>query len=167
MTLRALDGKARARVWALAALILVTLAFIWGNSLLSREQSQAESDFVARYVRPMLRALLGPFAEQGAIDAIDIRKMAHFVEFYVLGIELAMLRRALRAACRLPAWLPALLPLAVAGMDELLQHVSMRGPSLTDVAIDWAGGLTGVLGACAVQALIGRGRRSRKGETHA
>ena len=39
-------------------LIILTLAFIWGNSLLSRETSQQASSFVEVYIRPVLHALL-------------------------------------------------------------------------------------------------------------
>ena len=54
-----ISPRRRRALWAILVLIILTLAFIWGNSLLSRETSQQASSFVEVYIRPVLHALLG------------------------------------------------------------------------------------------------------------
>ena len=151
---------------ALLVLIVLTLLFIWGNSLLSREDSQQASDFVEVYIRPVLRWALRPFMTPQAIDGIDIRKLAHFGEYLVLGFELALLRYLVAPIRAYPILLPVLLPLLAACIDEALQFISRRGPSFVDVGIDWLGALTGVLLAWALSKLWPRLRRER-GAVHA
>lgn len=61
-------------------LLILNLAFIWGNSMLSAEQSQAFSDWV--------KALLSrPFGSGGSESGGSgtLRKVAHFSEFASLG----------------------------------------------------------------------------------
>ena len=138
----------------------LTLLFIWGNSLLSRESSQQTSDFVEVYVRPVLHPALSPFMTAEDIDLIEIRKLAHFAEFFALGFQLAILRYLLRWVRTVSLLLLALLPLFVALVDEGLQFISARAPSLADVGIDWAGALTGIALAWGITALVSRLRRA-------
>ena len=69
---------------ALLIAILLTLGFIWGNSLLSREQSSDESAWVLRLVTPVLELFVG----KGRVTEHLVRKLAHFTEFALLGFEL-------------------------------------------------------------------------------
>ena len=67
----------------LRLLLIVTLCFIWGNSLLSRESSSALSGRVAAW----LRSIGIPVGEH------FLRKLAHFTEFGILGCEITLLLR--------------------------------------------------------------------------
>ena len=123
------------KAWRIALPILIgaTTLFIWSQSLLPAEQSQEQSGFV----RNLLDALLG----DGPIAVFllaNIRKVAHFAEFFLLGAEWSGYHRVRRCPV---AWLYGL-PVAVA--DELLQFVSPgRAPAVGDVALDMAGYLCG------------------------
>ncbi len=117
-------------------LIIVNLCFIWGNSLLPAEQSQALSDWVLEMLPELTED--APGGEENMI----LRKLAHFAEFAVLGLLLSWLFRMLRKQF----WYPLLLGIGAACVDETIQcFVPGRGPGIVDVAIDACGILTGML----------------------
>lgn len=121
-----------------AALIFLTLAFIWGNSLLPGEVSGAFS----QWVKHLLARLLpgdGPLVEEGSGL---LRKIAHFTEFAALGALLAW-RSGMRQKSPIGAFCSGG---AAAALDETIQcFVPGRGPSVTDVLLDCGGVLTGML----------------------
>ena len=80
--------RTRNRKWLwnilLGILLSATLCFIWGNSLLSREDSAELSGWVTEW--------LTQFTENLSLQQPDehvLRKLAHFGEFALLGLELA------------------------------------------------------------------------------
>ena len=118
-------------------LILMNLCFIWGNSLLPAEISQAFSD----WVRTMLGAI-APVDGENPIDGGVLRKMAHFTEFAALGFLLKGMAVLIRK--KYPVSLP--LGMAAACVDEMIQNVVPgRSPGILDVLIDSCGVLTGIL----------------------
>ena len=118
-------------------LIILNLAFIWGNSLLPGEVSGALSDWLGR--------LLGLGGEGAPEGTGLLRKIAHFTEFACLGFLLARLaslkgERGFHIAA--PAMLGGLL---TACIDESIQMLTpARGPSLVDVWIDTSGVVIGI-----------------------
>ena len=118
------------------ALLILNLAFIWGNSLMPAATSQAFSDW--------MMSVLGSVPVEQAPEAGSgvLRKIAHFAEFTTLGFLLAWLFALLRRRI----W-PALpFGIAAACLDEVIQmFVPGRGPGILDVAIDACGVLTGIL----------------------
>lgn len=134
-------AQQKKRLWniLLGILLSATLCFIWGNSLLSREDSSELSGGLLDRLMPLLRTL-----RLGFIDEHVIRKLAHFGEFALLGLELAALfflnlGRSFKNAC-----LSALCALAAASVDETLQFFSHRAPMVKDVLLDFTGALTGI-----------------------
>ncbi len=128
----------------LSVLIALTLGFIWGNSLLPSEISSGISGSVAELVNKIFGAVFpgySPSAEAGG-DGL-IRKLAHFTEFMVLGIELTVLvYRILRSNIVLPPFCGLLAALC----DETIQLFSEgRGSKVSDVWIDFAGVMVGFL----------------------
>ena len=69
-----------------AALLILNLAFIWGNSLMSAEASLAFSN----WVKSLLDFLSGA-PESGVEGSGLLRKAAHFGEFACLGMLLTWL----------------------------------------------------------------------------
>ena len=123
----------------LIVLILFTLAFIWGNSLLDREQSTEVSTGLLDFLSPLLEAL-GLKSE----DDYFLRKLAHFDEFAVLGMELSFLL-ILRKRSQLKHFLVSvLLCLVVAVIDESIQFFSGRACQLSDVMLDFSGSLVAI-----------------------
>lgn len=138
--------KTRLRICV--SLLVMLLAFIWGNSLMGAEASQAFSDFVGR--------ILG-FLSQKEIAGVTtggsgiLRKIAHFTEFAALGMCLCWLTGMLRKA-PIQALLGGFL---VACVDETIQcFVPNRGPGLLDVALDTCGAAAGIALLLAAHTLL-------------
>lgn len=122
-----------------AALIVVNLCFIWGNSLLPGSVSGAISDAVKNLLRWCLSFLNLPSGGGGGGGLL--RKVAHFTEFACLGGLFTWLFSMLRR----PAWLALGCGFLAACVDETIQiFVPDRGPSVFDVGIDTAGVAVGV-----------------------
>ncbi len=139
----------RIAVWAA---IVVTTLFIWSRSLQSGSLSLEQSDSVNQ----LLVTLFG----ERIVDSwmyVYIRKVAHLVEFGVLGAEWGVARRWLDARRR---WVAFVAGPFVAVCDELLQHLSAgRSPQVTDVVIDCVGYAVGLLLAAGIACLIARRKR--------
>ena len=139
----------------LGLLVFLTLAFIWGNSLLPRTESQEIS-----------RGLLAEFC--AALEHVGLhidpqndhwlRKLAHFGEFGMLGAELGLLLCLNRRQSVQGFVNCAFAGLAVAVTDEALQLISNRGSQVQDVLLDFAGFLTGLLLCGLLCGIIGRKR---------
>lgn len=147
-------NKRKTFLWIVGLLILVTLAFIWKNSLLPREDSLEKSSMVTDALRPILGLLIG---EKNVTDHF-VRKLAHLTEFAALGAETACFALLLSSR-RLHGFFHCLFAgLLAALIDETLQLLTDRGSQVQDVLLDFAGLLLGVL----LTYLIARLRDRRK-----
>ena len=127
------------------ALVVLTLLFIWGNSVLPGSVSGRESGFVLRLCEPLVDALQRLLSSRGVELSQEhiIRKLAHFTEYVVLGV--LMLSLFVRPGLRFRMIPPAMLCLGAALMDEGIQIFAMdRGPSLRDVGLDFCGAVCGI-----------------------
>ena len=127
------DFKKVARV-VLLSLIVATVLFIFVQSMLSQEQSKAESDKVGEIVEQVIP----PSTSVGGYVQFNLRKIAHFTEFALLGAELAIyvliyLKKLTRGMAIYA------IGLLCALTDEGIQAFSNRDPSLFDVALDFSG----------------------------
>lgn len=125
-----------------AVIIAVTLALIWLHSCMDMEDSAEESGFVYDLLCPFFELFMG----KGNVTEHFIRKLAHFTEFFGLGLELMLFMRLLVLkmgwSLLINAWT---LGTFCALIDETIQLFSGRGPMVQDVWLDSAGCLTGVL----------------------
>lgn len=119
-------------------LLILNIAFIFGNSLLPGSVSAAISGWVKDTLAGILRQTPStPESGQGIL-----RKLAHFTEFSCLGLCLGWLFSMLRKK----PWIALLWGFLIACMDETIQcFVPDRGPSFKDVMIDTSGVILGVL----------------------
>lgn len=139
--------------WSLLGL---TLAVIWGNSLMPVRISAQMSNDSAAWLQRFLQ-LTGPV---GLFVLRYLRKIAHFLEYTLLGAELMLLLGKKRVALSpLVRCLSAALWAAVA--DESLQILSGRGPLVTDVLLDLCGALHGWLWAALIVWAVRRIRRRK------
>ena len=148
-----------------ATLLVLLLAFIWGNSMLSREVSGAISDALMEKMNTAARRLglgedLFTFMADEDGDGIEeptsylVRKIAHVTEFAVLAILLRSVYQNKGARRDLWAFGTSM---ACAAADETIQLFSHRGSRPWDVLIDAGGALLGLMIAALVQA--GRKRK--------
>ena len=124
-----------------AALLILNLAFIWGNSLMSAEASLAFSN----WVKSLLDFLSGA-PESGVEGSGLLRKVAHFGEFACLGMLLTWLAAMVGERGLHLFAMPLFGGMAAACVDETIQvFVPNRGPGLIDVWIDTCGTAAGMM----------------------
>lgn len=119
---------------ALIILIALNLAFIFIQSLIPVEQSSKESNAVGEIVESIIPSDTKP----GNFIQMNLRKIAHFIEFASLGILVSLY---LILFVRKRAYIVLSFPsaLAVGFIDETIQLFSNRGASISDVWIDFFG----------------------------
>lgn len=130
-------------------LLLLTFVFIWGHSCMPIAESVAESGRITLWLTPFLEVLVG----SGNVTDHLVRKLAHFVEFTALGLQLLELRKG-------KSWRDvghsAELGFFAAFFDESIQLLSNRGAQIIDVWLDTAGVVTGVFLVYAIDKLANR-----------
>ena len=135
--------------WILVVLLVLWCFVIWQFSLQPATTSSGASSQVQEFCNDVLESV-GVDAE---LSENTVRKAAHFLEFFVLGV--------LSAACffaygfRHWQLLSPLVFVPVAAIDECIQvFVPGRGPHILDVLLDCFGGACGALAAAALILLI-------------
>lgn len=117
-------------------LLGLTLAFIWGNSLMPASVSGS----ISAALKELLSRIFG-FMEDTEGDGF-LRKLAHGLEFAVLGAELLLIGREKKWP-----WSQVVLSgLTVSLLDETIQlFVDGRNGAIRDVWIDMGGFFFGIL----------------------
>lgn len=129
--------RRKQKAWALAAVVL-TLGFIWGNSLLSGEESGNISS-------GLLAWLISVFPFLSWLPETVLRKLGHFSEFTALGFFLSCLVRPDEQRGIQKISVPLLFGVLAADIDETIQLFRPdRGSSVVDVWIDTAGVCAGI-----------------------
>ena len=122
--------------------IIVTLCFIFGNSMKGPVESKEQSDEVVETVRP----IIDPNEKMTDSEiSLLVRKSGHFIEYMILGIECAGLAYYIYKKINLTgAACSAFFCLLVADVDEFIQSFTDRGSSVSDVLLDLAGAVVGM-----------------------
>lgn len=129
-------NKKRLILWIV---VILTLAFIFGQSLLDKDTSEKQSVAIQEIVvEPVHKAITG----EKTIH-YDIRDLAHAIEFTILGLELVFL---ISNKNRILQCLKSVSYCGfVALLDETIQNFSGRAPELIDIWHDILGAVIGVL----------------------
>ena len=128
----------------LTVLIVLLLAFIWGNSMLPTGKSEKISQRVTNAVNTEVRSAVSSAPARRFTDG-QIRKAAHFAEYAALGL-LALCRLSESGVRLRKAWPHlTLFGLGTGFLDETIQIFSGRTASIKDVWLDFAGFTFGVL----------------------
>ena len=118
----------------LLLLILATVCFIFVRSTKPPAASSAESD----KIRDILEDVLPPDTDVTDFVLTNVRKIAHFSEFGLLGILTVIFLATYRLHPRmLGGW--GAFGFSVAFLDETIQIFTSRGPAILDVWIDVGG----------------------------
>lgn len=128
----------RTGIFVLVVLACVVLCFIWGNSMLSGEESGAISG-------GLLSWLVHTFPFLKWLPEYALRKLGHFSEFGLMGFLLTwcFLLQGQRGIHR--ASMPLLFAVLIAVADETIQTFSLgRSPSVIDVWVDVSGACAGI-----------------------
>ena len=144
-------------------MVVATLAFVVAHSLQVSVDSWAESNAVAALFDPVLHRaydlFCAVFSWAGHAAPLTyeafVRKTAHFVEYAVLGAECAGLAIALSKRVISPyLWMSLFAVLMAAVLDEAVQSFTGRTSLVSDVLLDFTGGLVGIAVVLLVVALV-------------
>ena len=134
--------RSKKRLFWCCCLLILNLAFIWGNSLLPGEISGA----ISSWVKNLLAQIFPIQAENPDAGHGLLRKLAHFTEFTTLGMLFCWLFGMVSKARWKQLLFPFLCGVAAACADETIQRfVPDRGPALKDVGIDTLGVILGIV----------------------
>lgn len=140
----------------LIILLIFTLCFIWGNSLLPASVSEAFSGGVNDLINMIWHTFDHKIISSG--DGV-LRKIAHATEFAALGMEtLVLFQYDLKKN-----WTSIFLcGVSTALIDETIQlFIAGRSGEVRDIWIDFAGFLLGVL---LIHITLGRKKQKKTGE---
>lgn len=122
----------------LIATIILTLAFIWSNSLVTGVKSNSESMEVTQKVQ----SVVDPNKNIPPVKFnVFVRKSAHIFEFMLLGLELMLLKLASK---KIQLSTILFIILASAVIDEFIQSFSDRTDLVSDIIIDFSGALIAI-----------------------
>ncbi len=139
----------------LLVLIIVTVLFIFSHSIVGKSTSIHQSSTVRAFLQNIFNAMGIPWQ----LTTHVVRKLAHFAEFFVLGLELTWYHLCGHKLGRRDIGSIAITVFAVGFADETIQIFSARGPGIADVWLDIAGGMTGMLFVFALYYLVNVCRR--------
>ena len=145
--------------WVLGGRVLFTLAlagciwFIFSNSMAVADVSSVSSGRVLQLLQAVLRRLGHPALAQRLTMHI-VRKMAHFCEYTLEGFLLMLCMRVYSRRPLRHITVPMLAGGLTALTDETIQLFSQgRSSQVTDVWLDSAGVLAGILAALLLMGL--------------
>lgn len=145
--------------WVLGGRVLFTLAlagciwFIFSNSMAVADVSSVSSGRVLQLLQAVLRRLGMPGLAQGLTMHL-VRKLAHFCEYLLEGFLLMLCMRVYSRHPLRHITVPMLAGVLTALTDETIQLFSEgRSSQVTDVWLDSAGVLAGILGALLLMGL--------------
>ena len=127
----------------LLGLSVLTLVFIWGNSLMPGTVSGAFSDWVGQVLARIFGGVSLPETGHGTL-----RKLAHGTEYLILGVELWLFLRHMLSR----DWsLVGLCGVAAALFSSLLGYLGFFDPEWRFIPMVGASGsIYGIMAACAV-----------------
>ena len=133
--------------------ILIT-AFIFHNSLQDSQTSNAQSSSVAEVVKPIIDP--GNQVEEKTFHKLT-RKLAHGIEFCILGCSAGGLMVSLKTVLRrYPVFMILFCLLGTAVADEFIQSFTGRTSNVKDILIDFSGAVVGMLIAVCIAAVVRR-----------
>ena len=154
----------------MTVIILLTVVIIWGHSFMTPEMSTEESSFVKEIVEAVVQSV--SHNEAFVIPEVVIRKSAHFIEYAILGLELAILitiNKSIPADDKKRSLIKRILSiyptafifsLFVASVDETIQYFTGRYSSFWDVLLDMTGASFSIGIFLLLRSLIRKKRKS-------
>lgn len=138
------SGVSLPRAVVALLLLLGCVFLIFGNSLLGPYESGLRSQAVADFIADFLGRRLGPNHAVVRFAVRNVRKIAHAVEFSLLGVVAALMLVILRRTTGHMVLHAVLLVLGVAVADESIQIFTGRGAQVQDILLDFFAGIAGL-----------------------
>ena len=144
--------KKQITLTVLIALTVIFAAVIFYFSMQSGTDSNAESGLIVKLVRPIIDPE-GKMTEEEI--QYSVRKTAHFTEYFILGALLSAI--ALIIPLKFPTpwiFMSLFFTLFTAVTDEYIQSFVERTSLVSDIVLDFSGGISANILAVAVFALV-------------
>ena len=141
--------------WRIAWLVavLLWLAFIFSNSLTPAENSKNQSDGVVKVIEETVRKVDPDFT----ISPKLVRKLAHFFEFFVLGILVSLYPLLWQTESKIHLYRTLFFGMTTALFDETLQLASPgRGSLVSDVWLDFSAIVSAIIVYSLIHFVINR-----------
>lgn len=130
-------------IYLMFTILIVT--FIFYNSMQNGENSSNASTFVLNFVNSLIYKLGLRFSLTGHF----IRKLAHFIEFFLLGVFLMLTFEAFTNKLFSILGATMFFAIFIPVIDEFIQIYSPgRASSVKDVLLDFFGSFTGIIFIC-------------------
>ncbi len=129
-------------IFIFALCVILTMAYIFSNSLKTQEKSNDTSKNITEQIKPIIDP-----EDKIPEEELNhkLRKTAHCIEFGVLGIFLALLFDSIKKCFnKTDIFAPLMLALSAAVADEYIQTFNDRGSQVEDVLIDLGGAAVGI-----------------------
>jgi VanZ family protein len=143
-------------------IIIITLLYIWNNSVQSTTRSNEQSSKVLDIIEEVFNT--------PPLDTVEaqyiVRKAAHVLEFAMLGLEMALLLYLTGKMRRQNLVGVLFIGLVSAVTDETIQIFSRRGSLVMDVWIDFAGFTAGIGIVLIAYALLSRVKIHTRKQKH-
>lgn len=143
----------KGRFFILTVITVLTVLFIFINSLIPGDLVRKQSEAVSRYLDTSLLFGKGCF-----YPLPDVTVIAHFLEFAFLGFFIGNLTLLFRSEGRGRIFIGIFIGLSVAFLDESVQILSGRVPSVVDMWIDLFGFTSAFGPVCFIKSAIIKGR---------
>ena len=123
----------------LVIIVVLTVCFIWGNSLVKG----TDSGTISKFAKEIINSIIGVTGSAGMSGDGTLRKIAHATEYGILGLEMTGLFYVYRKKTMQQV---LFLGMITAFLDETIQlFVPGRSGEIRDVWIDLGGFLAGML----------------------
>ncbi len=161
-----MSKKRKILSYILIFIILATVCYIFSNSSLGKEDSSKTSNGVYASCKEFVADVFGEDFSLSVFSVIThnvFRKLAHFFEYFVLGLEVSILYICLKldkSDLLLLLFFYAF-GLIVASSDETFQIFTNRGPSVIDVLIDYSGYLFALIIVLSIFFIV-RNKKNKK-----
>lgn len=134
------------------SLLVLTVAFILGNSLKTATESSSQSGRVQAFLQETANAIFPN--NPPTVTSSFVRKAAHFCEFALLGFIVFFTYISYTDNKKF-LFTVLLFGLLIAILDEILQlFVSGRAGQVTDVLLDFSGHFVGSVFAVAIYVVV-------------
>lgn len=146
------------RIFYLILTILI-ISFIFYNSIKNGQESSDASRTILNYINHFFEMI----GTEISVTGYFVRKMAHFIEFFVLGISAMLLFDSFLGLkieiLGYPLFLCTITPI----LDEYIQSFSIgRSSQVSDVLIDFSGAFLGILLIFIILVIKNKFRKNRK-----
>lgn len=145
MNINPVRERLRNKKTYLYILIILILAFILSNSMDNPSESYSKSQKVMECVSKVLIRIFGPEHYFTRFFIGHVRKIAHFVEYMILGIAASSMMKISGKTGIQNIYNSLSFAVIIAVVDEFIQIYTYRGSSVRDVIIDFSGYFIGTV----------------------